>query len=108
VTVNEIARLTVDTAQRAAFVAQALAYAKVLADESACHHVDMLQGVEDPDSFVFLITWDRQQAHETFRGSEHGKQASSTIVSYLAEPPKTSHYASLGVSATNRAETGNR
>ena len=96
-TVYEIARLTVNSAQRATFVTQAHAYARIVTADSGCHHVEILQGVEDPDSFVFLITWDSRQAHEAFRGSDHGRQAISTIVSYLAEPPTTAHYISLEI-----------
>jgi len=94
--VNEIARLNVRSVQRDTFIEEAHAYAKILASDSGCHHVEMLQGVEDPDSFVFVITWDSREAHKTFQGSDHGKQAIATIVSYLIEPPTTSHYKALG------------
>jgi quinol monooxygenase YgiN len=97
VTVYEIARLTVTSGQRETFIGQADAYAKILADDRGCHEVEILQGVEHPDSFVFLITWDSRRAHETFRGSDHGRQAISTIVSYLVEPPTTAHYVSLEI-----------
>jgi quinol monooxygenase YgiN len=102
VSVNEIARLKAKSAERATFVKEANAYAKILASDRGCHHVEMLQGVEDPDSFVFLITWDSREAHETFRGSDRGRHAISTIASYLVEPPTTSHYKSLGLPGGNR------
>ena len=95
--VKEIARLAVKTAQRATFVEEAHRYAKILGSDSGCHHVEMLQGVEDPDNFVFVITWDSREAHKAFQGSDRGKRAISTIVSYLVEPPTTSHYESLGL-----------
>ena len=82
--VNEIARLKVKSAQRATFVEEAHTFAKILASDGGCHHVEMLQGVEHPDSFVFVITWDSREAHKAFQGSDHGRQAISTIVSYLA------------------------
>jgi quinol monooxygenase YgiN len=97
VSVKEIARLKVKSAELATFVEEARAYAKILGSESGCHHVEMLQGVEDPDSFVFLITWESREAHKSFQGSDRGRQAISTIVGYLVEPPATSHYASLGL-----------
>lgn len=95
--VKEIARLKVRSAQLATFVEEARTYAGILGSESGCHHVEMLQGVEDPDSFVFLITWDSREAHKAFQGSDRGRQAISTIVSYLVEPPTTSHYETLGL-----------
>jgi quinol monooxygenase YgiN len=97
VSVKEIARLTVRSAQRATFVEEARIYAEILGSESGCNHVEMLQGVEDPDSFVFLITWDSREAHRAFQGSDRGRQAISTIVSYLVEPPATSHYEPLAL-----------
>ena len=95
--VNEISRLTVKSAQRATFVEEAHTFGKILANDGGCHHVEMFQGVEDPDSFVFLISWDSREAHKTFQGSDRGRQAISTIASYLVEPPTTSHYDSLGL-----------
>ena len=95
--VKEITRLKVKRAQRATFVEEARTFAKILASDGGCHHVEMLQGVEDPDSFVFVITWDSREAHKTFQGSDRGRQAISTIVSYLVEPPTTSHCESLGL-----------
>ena len=96
VSISEIARLKVKSAQRATFVEEARTFAKILASDRGCHHVEMLQGVEDPDSFVFVITWDSREAHKTFQGSGRGRQAISTIGSYLVEPPRTSHYESPG------------
>jgi quinol monooxygenase YgiN len=95
VSVKEVSRLKVNSAQRAAFVEEAHAFAKILAGDSGCCHVDMLQGVEDPDSVVFFITWDSRDAHKAFQGSDRGKQAISAIRRYLVEPPETSHYESL-------------
>ena len=95
--VNEISRLKVKSAQRATFVEEAHTFAKILASDGGCHHVEMFQGFEDPDNFVFLITWDSREAHKTFQGSDRGRQAISTIASYLVEPPTTSHYESLGL-----------
>ena len=95
--VNEIAWLTVRAAQRAAFVEEAHAFAKILADDGGCHHVEMLQGVENPDSFLFVITWDSRDVHRAFQGSDRGRQAISMLASYLIEPPTTSHYESLGL-----------
>ena len=93
--VNEISRLKVKSAQRATFVEEA--FAKILASDGGCHHVEMFQVFEDPYSFVFLITWDSRAANKTFQGSDRGRQAISTIASYLVEPPTTSHYESLGL-----------
>jgi quinol monooxygenase YgiN len=95
VSVNEISRLKVNSAQRAAFVEEAHAFAKILVGDGGCRHVDMLQGVEDPDSFVFFINWESRDAHKAFQGSDRGKQAISAIRSCLVEPPETSHYESL-------------
>ena len=95
--VSEIAWLKVKSAQRAAFVEEAHTFAKILADYGGCRHVAMLKGVENPDSFVLVITWDSCDAHKAFRGSERGRRAISTLVSYLVEPPTTSHYESLPV-----------
>jgi quinol monooxygenase YgiN len=89
--------LKVKSAQRAAFVKEAHTFAKILADEGGCHHVEMLEGVENPDSFVFVITWDSRDAHKAFQGSDPGRQAISTLASHLVEPPTTSHYESLGI-----------
>ena len=95
--VNEIAWLKVKSAQRAAFVKQAHTFAKILADDGGCRHVEMLKGVENPDSFLFVITWDSRDAHQAFRGSDRGRQAISTLGSFLVEPPTSTHYESLAL-----------
>jgi quinol monooxygenase YgiN len=97
VSVNEISLLKVKSPQRATFVDEAHTFAKLLASDRGCHHIEMFEGVEDPDSFVFVITWDSREAHKTFQGSDRGKQGLTTIRSYLVEPPTTSHYESLGL-----------
>ena len=72
--VNEISRLKVKSAQRATFVEEA--FAKILASDGGCHHVEMFQGFEDPDSFVFLITWDSREANKSQqRANEPTKHA---------------------------------
>jgi quinol monooxygenase YgiN len=92
VSVNEITWLKVKSAQRVAFVKEAHTFAKILADDGGCQHVEMFMGVENPDSFVFVITWDSRDAHKAFKGNDRGRQAISSIVSYLAitykEPAK--------------------
>jgi quinol monooxygenase YgiN len=97
VSVNEIAWLKVNSAQRAAFVKEAHTFAKILVGDGGCHYVQMLKGVENPDSFLFVITWDSRDAHKAFQGSDRGRQAISNLASYLVEPPTTSHYESLGL-----------
>jgi quinol monooxygenase YgiN len=97
VSVNEIAWFKVRSGQRAAFVEEAHTFAKVVADDGGCRHVEMLEGVENPDSFVFVITWDSRDAHRAFRGSDRGRRAISTLASYLIEPPTSTHYESLGI-----------
>jgi quinol monooxygenase YgiN len=95
VSVNEISRLKVNRGQRASFVEEAHTFANILDGDGGCCHVDMFQGVEDPDSFVFVITWDSREAHQAFQRSDRGKQAISAIRRYLVEPPATSHYEAL-------------
>jgi heme-degrading monooxygenase HmoA len=95
VSVNEISRLTVNRGQQASFVEEAHTFANILDGDDGCRHVDMFQGVEDPDSFVFVITWASQEAHKAFQRSDRGKQALSAIRRYLDEPPATSHYEAL-------------
>jgi quinol monooxygenase YgiN len=97
VSVNEIAWLKVENGQRAAFAKQAHVFAKILADDGGCRHVQMLKGVENPDSFLFVITWDSRDAHKAFRESDRGRQAISTLASYLVEPPTSTHYKSLAL-----------
>jgi quinol monooxygenase YgiN len=97
VSVNEIAWLKVKSAQRAAFVEEARTFAKILADDGACRHVEMLKSVENPDSFLFVIDWDSRDAHEAFRGSDRGRQAISALAKHLVEPPTSTHYESLRI-----------
>ena len=93
--VNEIAVLKVNGAQRAAFVESAHAFTKTVAADGGCRQVEMLQSIDEPDSFVVVITWDSREARKAFSGSDRGRSAISALAGHLVEPPTKSLYQTL-------------
>ncbi|MEK6443929.1 putative quinol monooxygenase [Pseudonocardia sp. T1-2H] len=91
-TVLEVAHLTIKAGEEEAFVNSAQGAAKILADDSGCRAVELIQGIEQSDAFLFVIEWDSVEAHETFRATEQFQLFRTAIGKYFAGPSSFAHY----------------
>jgi quinol monooxygenase YgiN len=64
----------------------------VLASEPTCTGAKAYRCIEEPDAFVFAVTWDSVEAHEQFRAGSRFGQYRSHIQDLLAEAPSFLHY----------------
>lgn len=79
----------------------ALARARHLLTEApGCASVALHRGIEEPDRYVLLVTWESVEAHtEGFRGSEAFTRWRELIGPYFAADPEVGHLAAVDLAA---------
>lgn len=90
--VLEVATIKIRSDEQEAFIKSAQGAAKVVADDSGCRALELMQGIEHPDTFLFVIEWDSVEAHEAFRATEQFQEFKTAIGGYFAGPSSFSHY----------------
>lgn len=91
-TVLEHARLTIQQGQEADFEAAFEEAKLVLASSPGFLGADLHRGLEQPNTYLLLISWQDLDAHMvTFRGSERYVQYRQLVGPYFAEPPEVDH-----------------
>lgn len=91
-TVLEVANIKIRAGDEELFVKSAQGAAKALADDSGCRNVELVQGIEEPATFLFVIEWDSVEAHEAFRATEQFQAFRTAIGAYFAGPSSFAHY----------------
>ena len=92
---REIAKIRVKPGHEDAFVAAALAKSPKIAADENCGGVEVYQGVEEPQDFIFVVSWTSIEAHESFRQSATFDDYRSATRDHVAEG-QFSHYQVLG------------
>jgi quinol monooxygenase YgiN len=64
----------------------------VLASSSACTDARAYRCIEEPDAFIFAVTWDSVDAHHEFRASSRFAEYRSHIQDLLVGAPSFLHY----------------
>src|SRR6476646_10441154 len=65
---------------------------EVLASAPTCTDARAYRCIEDPDAFIFAVTWDSVDAHHEFRAGGKFAEYRSHIQDLLAETPSFLHY----------------
>jgi quinol monooxygenase YgiN len=95
--ITEIAKLTIDPANAAAFEAAVAQAATVLRAAEGCHHMALERVTEDPAQYRLMVQWDSVAHHMvTFRESEGFKQWRALAGPYFAAPPVVEHTETVG------------
>lgn len=95
--ITEIAKITIDPANAAAFEAAVAAAAPVLRAAEGCHSMRLERVTEDPAQYRLMVEWDSVEHHMvTFRASEGFKQWRALAGPYFAVTPVVEHTQTVG------------
>jgi quinol monooxygenase YgiN len=90
--INEIAIITIDTANAAAFEAAVAKAAPLFKAAPGCHGMALERGIESPETYRLLVTWESVTHHvELFRNSEAFGQWRSLVGHYFVGPVVMDH-----------------
>jgi quinol monooxygenase YgiN len=94
--VNEIALITIDPADAAAFEAAVAEAAPLFKSAQGCRGMALERGVEDPTLYRLLVQWESVDHHMvTFRNSEAFQQWRSLVGGYFVGSVGMSHSATV-------------
>jgi hemoglobin len=90
--VVEIARLRVRLEDGGGIEAGMAGAVAALSAAPGCRGAEAYRCIEEPDTFVLLVTWATIKDHEDFRASEGFDGYRQNIAAFLAEAPEFAHY----------------
>jgi heme-degrading monooxygenase HmoA len=77
-------------------LAAALKTAKqILLSADGCRAVEMLGGIEDPDAWMVIVTWDSVEKHREFQGSPQFGPFVTALMAHADSPPVAAHFSVL-------------
>lgn len=79
---------------------------EVLASEPTCTDAKAYRCIEEPDAFVFAVTWESVEAHHHFRASPRFEEYRSHIQALLAGTPSFLHYSLVAAAGHGSADSG--
>jgi quinol monooxygenase YgiN len=95
--VNEIALITIDAANAAAFEAAVTKAAPLFKAAQGCHGMALERGVEDPSQYRLLVQWESIDHHMViFRNSDAFQQWRALVGHYFVGPVGMSHSEIIG------------
>jgi quinol monooxygenase YgiN len=94
--ITEIAALTIDPANAAAFEAAVAQAAAAFKSDPGCHGMALERIIEDPAQYRLLVQWDSVEAHMAFRDTPAFKEWRGLAGPFFAAPPSVVHSAEVG------------
>ena len=95
--ITEIAHLTIDPANAAAFEAAVSKASAILRLAAGCHGMDLERVIEDPARYRLRVRWDSVDHHMVmFRESEGFRQWRALAGPYFVETPAVEHTELVG------------
>ena len=95
--VTEIALITIDPAQAAAFEAAVQKAAPLFQSAKGCRGMGLERTVENPAQYRLVVRWETLEDHTLgFRGSPAFAQWRSLAGPYFAAPPEVCHVITVG------------
>ncbi|MEO6080616.1 MAG: antibiotic biosynthesis monooxygenase [Steroidobacteraceae bacterium] len=94
--ITEIATITIDPAQAAAFEAAVAQAAPLFRGAEGCHGMALERGIEDAARYQLIVRWDTVEHHTVkFRESDGFRAWRQLVGSFFAEPPVVIHTATV-------------
>jgi quinol monooxygenase YgiN len=94
--ITEIAALTIDPADAAAFEAAVAQAAPLFKSDPGCRGMALERIIEDPAQYRLLILWDSVDAHMDFRDTPAFQTWRGLAGPFFAAPPSVVHSAEVG------------
>jgi quinol monooxygenase YgiN len=89
--ITEIARITIDPANAAAFEAAVARAAPLFQSDPGCHGMALERIIEDPAQYQLLVQWDSVDAHMAFRETPAFQEWRALAGPFFAAPPNVVH-----------------
>lgn len=67
----------------------------ILRAAAGCQGVSIARGIENPSTYLLLVTWDAVEAHTAFTKTAEFGEFVGLIKDFFAGPPGAVHYAPL-------------
>ncbi len=94
-TVTEKAEILCIEGKEAEFEAQLPKALPILRAAAGCHFVSIAKGIENPSTYLLLITWDDVDAHVSFTKTAEFGEFVGLVKDFFAGPPGAVHFAPL-------------
>jgi quinol monooxygenase YgiN len=96
--INEVALITIDPANAAAFEAAVAEAAPLFKAAQGCHGMALERGIEDPSQYRLLVQLESVDHHmNTFRNSDAFGQWRALVGSYFSGPVVMTHSESVQI-----------
>jgi quinol monooxygenase YgiN len=94
--ITEIASITIDPTNAAAFEAAVAQAASAFKSDPGCHGMALERIIEDPAQYRLLVIWDSVEAHMAFRETPALQEWRGLAGPFFAAPPSVVHSAEVG------------
>jgi quinol monooxygenase YgiN len=94
--IAEIATLTIDPANAAAFEAAVTQAAAAFKSDPGCHGMALERIIEDPAQYRLLVQWDSVEAHMAFRDTPAFQIWRGLAGPFFVAPPSVVHSDEVG------------
>ncbi|MGQ0632058.1 MAG: antibiotic biosynthesis monooxygenase family protein [Sporichthyaceae bacterium] len=94
-TVTEKAEIPVKEGQEADFEAVLAKALPILRDAPGCHGVSLSRGIENPSTYLLLLTWDEVADHVAFTKTAEFGEFVGLVKDFFAGPSTMAHFAPL-------------
>jgi quinol monooxygenase YgiN len=94
--ITEIATLTIDPANAAAFEAAVAEAAASFKSDTGCHGMALERIIENPGDYRLLVKWDSVEAHMAFRETPAFQTWRGLAGPFFAGAPSVVHSESVG------------
>jgi quinol monooxygenase YgiN len=94
--ITEIATLTIDPANAAAFEAAVGQAAPLFKSDPGCHGMALERIIENPAQYRLIILWDSVEAHMAFRDTSAFQEWRGLAGPLFAAPPSVVHSDEVG------------
>lgn len=95
--INEIAKLTIDDANTAAFEEAVASYLSKFAHLPGCRTMTVEREIEDPRCYYLRAQWDSVEAHLAMRDTDAGRYWRDHVMPLYAMPSTVAHTRTLSV-----------
>jgi quinol monooxygenase YgiN len=89
--ITEIAHITIDPANAAAFEAAVTEAASAFANTAGCHGLTLERVIEDPTRYLLRVQWDSVDAHMAFRETPEFQTWRGLAGPFFKSPPVVEH-----------------
>ena len=93
--IREIARIQAAPGSADGLAAALKTAKEILLTADGCREVEVLRGIEDPDAWIVLVTWDSVEKHTTFQDGPQFGPFVTAGMAHADSAPVAAHFSVL-------------